>query len=73
MVKRENKSSNTNQKLFFLSGDLAEIADLELQDLLKEPVLMNIKTEDTIFLTFTATLLSLGFLGSTKPFKEDNV
>lgn len=63
------------QKLFFLlgTGELAEIADLELQDL-KEPVRMNNKTEATIFLTLTATFFSLGFLwGSTKPSKEDSL
>lgn len=55
------------------TGELAEIADLELHDL-KEPVLINNKTELTIFLTLTATLFILGLLGcSTKVFKEDNL
>jgi hypothetical protein len=68
------KKLNNPQRIFLIgTGDLAEIADLELHDL-KEPLLINNKTELTIFLTLTATLLILGFLGSTtKLFKEDNL
>lgn len=57
------------------TGEEAEIAELEVQDL-KEPVRMNIKTEVTIFLTLTATFLSLGGeddLEAEKLWEEDNL
>lgn len=61
------------QKLFLLGiGDdeVGEIAEVELQDL-KEAVRMKIKSEATIFLTLTATFLSLGLWGSTKVLSKE--